>query len=379
VRCATTTNDEQPAIDRTKATEMKIIQIDKKNWEQGLKKLSDTYRLFGPVREGDFHNFRELVEGQLPDLSFLNTRLSPKSIIYPQSQVMFEYCLDESREDHHILKEVKTHDSAQAVIGIRPCDAKAFALVRLNFDTPEYRDPYWLKAYEATTLVGLACEAPCNSCFCTTAGCGPYHDEDLDILLIDGGDQYRAKVITAKGEAFVQAAGWTQTVEEKKAAKEIEAKKQAAEAKICTFVHTDRLRETETTELYNAPFWEDVSFSCINCGTCTYVCPTCWCFDIQDENRGDCGVRMRNWDSCMYPLFTLHGSGHNPRNTKLHRVRQRFMHKLKYYVDKYDAGIQCVGCGRCVRLCPVNIDIRRVCELMNSYASSADACQVSQA
>jgi sulfhydrogenase subunit beta (sulfur reductase) len=358
---------------------MKIIQIDKKNWEQGLKKLSDTYRLFGPVREGDFHNFRELVEGQLPDLSFLNTRLSPKSIIYPQSQVMFEYCLDESREDHHILKEVKTHDSAQAVIGIRPCDAKAFALVRLNFDTPEYRDPYWLKAYEATTLVGLACEAPCNSCFCTTAGCGPYHDEDLDILLIDGGDQYRAKVITAKGEAFVQAAGWTQTVEEKKAAKEIEAKKQAAEAKICTFVHTDRLRETETTELYNAPFWEDVSFSCINCGTCTYVCPTCWCFDIQDENRGDCGVRMRNWDSCMYPLFTLHGSGHNPRNTKLHRVRQRFMHKLKYYVDKYDAGIQCVGCGRCVRLCPVNIDIRRVCELMNSYASSADACQVSQA
>jgi sulfhydrogenase subunit beta (sulfur reductase) len=379
VRCATTTNDEQPATDRTKATEMKIIQIDKKNWEQGLKKLSDTYRLFGPVREGDFHNFRELVEGQLPDLSFLNTRLSPKSIIYPQSQVMFEYCLDESREDHHILKEVKTHDSAQAVIGIRPCDAKAFALVRLNFDTPEYRDPYWLKAYEATTLVGLACEAPCNSCFCTTAGCGPYHDEDLDILLIDGGDQYRAKVITAKGEAFVQAAGWTQTVEEKKAAKEIEAKKQAAEAKICTFVHTDRLRETETTELYNAPFWEDVSFSCINCGTCTYVCPTCWCFDIQDENRGDCGVRMRNWDSCMYPLFTLHGSGHNPRNTKLHRVRQRFMHKLKYYVDKYDAGIQCVGCGRCVRLCPVNIDIRRVCELMNSYASSADACQVSQA
>jgi sulfhydrogenase subunit beta (sulfur reductase) len=358
---------------------MKIIQIDKKNWEQGLKQLSDTYRLFGPIREGDFHNFRELVKGQLPDLSFLNTRLSPKSIIYPQSQVMFEYCLDESREDHHILKELKPNNAAQAVIGIRPCDAKAFALVRLNFDTPEYRDPYWLQAYEATTLVGLACETPCNSCFCTTAGCGPYHDEDLDILLIDGGDQYRAKVITAKGEAFVQAAGWTQTVEEKKAAKEIEAKKKAAEAKICTFVQTDRLRETETTELYNALFWEDVSFSCINCGTCTYVCPTCWCFDIQDENRGDCGVRMRNWDSCMYPLFTLHGSGHNPRNSKLHRVRQRFMHKLKYYVDKYDAGIQCVGCGRCVRLCPVNIDIRRVCELMNSYASSADACQVSQA
>ena len=83
---------------------------------------------------------------------------------------------------------------------------------------------------------------------------------------------------------------------------------------------------------------------------------------------------MRNWDSCMFPLFTIHGTGHNPRGTKLHRVRQRFMHKLKYYVDKYDVGIQCVGCGRCVRSCPVNIDIRRVCDLMNSYGTEKDSC-----
>jgi sulfhydrogenase subunit beta (sulfur reductase) len=373
---AITTDNPPPATDRSKALIMKVVQISKKNWADGLKKLSETYRLFGPVEEKGFHNFKELIEGQLPDLSCSNTRLSPKSIIYPQSQVMFEYGLDETREDHHILREVETNDSPRAVIGIRPCDARAFSLVRLNFDTPQYQDPYWLKAYEATTLVGLACEAPCRSCFCTTAGCGPYHDQDLDVLLIDSGDQYWAKVMSAKGEAFVQTAGWNRNVDEKAAAKEIDAKKQAAEAKICTAVQTDRLRETETTELYNAPFWEDVSFSCINCGTCTYVCPTCWCFDIQDENRGDRGVRMRNWDSCMFPLFTQHGSGHNPRNTKLHRVRQRFMHKLKYYVDKYDAGIQCVGCGRCVRLCPVNIDIRRVCELMNSYAPLKNACEV---
>ena len=355
---------------------MKIVQIDKKNWEAGLKKAAGTYRLYGPVKEGNFHNFRQLHQGQLPDLSCLNTRLSPKSIIYPQTEVMFEYSLDENQEDHHILKEANKDYSPQAVIGIRPCDARAFGLVRLNFDTPEYKDPYWLKAYEATTLVGLACEAPCSSCFCTTAGCGPYHEEELDLLLVENGDQYQAKVITAKGEAFVADAGWKSAVDEQAALKEIEAKKKAAEDKISAFVKTDNLREIETNDLYNAPFWEEVSFSCINCGTCTYVCPTCWCFDIQDENRGNSGCRMRNWDSCMYPLFTLHGSGHNPRNTKLHRVRQRFMHKLKYYVDKYDAGIQCVGCGRCIRLCPVNIDIRRVCGYMNSLAASKDACAV---
>ncbi len=355
---------------------MKIVKIDKDNWAEGLKQLAESYRLFGPVKESDFHNFKQLEPGQLPDLSCLNTRLSPKSIIYPQSEVMFEYSLDENKEDHHILKEVDKDYSPQVVIGIRPCDAKAFELVRLNFDTAEYKDPYWLKACEATTLVGLACASPCSSCFCTTAGCGPYHEDGLDLLLIDNGNQYWAKIISAKGEAFAAAAGWNAALDEKTALKDIAVKQKTAEDKISAFVKTDNLRQIETNELYNAPFWEEVSFSCINCGTCTYVCPTCWCFDIQDENRGSQGCRMRNWDSCMYALFTLHGSGHNPRGTKLHRVRQRFMHKLKYYVDKYDTGIQCVGCGRCVRYCPVNIDIRRVCGYMNSTTASADACEV---
>jgi ferredoxin len=222
--------------------------------------------------------------------------------------------------------------------------------------------------------VGLACDAPCSSCFCTTAGCGPYHEEGLDVLLVDGADHYLAKILTEKGQKLADAAGWETTTAADAAARQIETGRQEAEAKITAFVNTDKLKEIDTNEVYKAPFWEDVSFSCINCGTCTFVCPTCWCFDIQDENRGKAGMRMRNWDSCMYPLFTVHGTGHNPRGTKMHRVRQRFMHKLKYYVDKYEVGIQCVGCGRCVRYCPVNIDIRRVCDLMNNYA--ADACAV---
>ena len=353
---------------------MKIVQIKKTKWEDGLAGLSEAYRMFGPVKEAEFHNFAELTKGQTPDFSCLNTRLSPKSIIYPQSEALFEYSLDESREDHHIMKEVDTNYSPRAVIGIRPCDAKAVLLVRHNFDTPEYKDPYWIKACEATTMVGLACDSPCSSCFCTTAGCGPFHEEGLDVLLVDTGDDYLAKILTDKGEKLMLAAGWDTAADADDADRQIDTLKQEAESKISATVATDGLKQIDTTELYHAPFWEEVSFSCINCGTCTFVCPTCWCFDIQDENSGKSGKRMRNWDSCMFPLFTIHGTGHNPRGTKLHRVRQRFMHKLKYFVDKYDVGIQCVGCGRCVRSCPVNIDIRRVCELMNNYGAGEDTC-----
>ncbi len=174
-----------------------------------------------------------------------------------------------------------------------------------------------------------------------------------------------AKIISSKGENLLKSAGWDTETDAETADNLITTMKQKAEDAITTSVSTDQLKDKIINDLFNAPFWEEVAFACTNCGICTYVCPTCWCFDIQDEVYGLWGIRMRNWDSCMFPLFTLHGSGHNPRNTKMQRVRQRFMHKLKYYVDKYDNGIQCVGCGRCVRLCPVNIDIRKVCDLMN--------------
>ena len=346
---------------------MKIIRIDKKNWAGGLEKLKGSYRLFGPVKDNNFHLFKELDKGKLPDLNYLNTTLSPKSIIYPQSEAMFEYSLDEGKEDHHVMKEVKKDYSHRAVIGIRPCDAAAFLLVKRNFDTPEYKDPYWIRSYEATTFVGLACNNPQATCFCTSAGCGPFHEDGLDVLLVDAGDHFLAKIISSKGEKLLNAAGWETEANDNIAGERIEALKQEAEARITSFVTTDKLKDKKIIDLFDAPFWEEVAFACINCGACTYVCPTCWCFDIQDEVYGLCGIRMRNWDTCMFPLFTLHGSGHNPRNTKMQRVRQRFMHKLKYYVDKYDNGIQCVGCGRCIRLCPVNIDIRKVCDLMNGY------------
>jgi sulfhydrogenase subunit beta (sulfur reductase) len=346
---------------------MNVITINKQDWARGLDRAYDSYRLFGPVKQDEFHNFRELVKGELPDLKLLNTRLSAKSLVYPQSEKLFDFTLDESREDHHILKEIHKDYSPRAIIGIRPCDAKAFLLVKANFDTPEYKDPYWIQSYEATTFVGYACNTPCSTCFCTTAGCGPFSEQGLDLLLVDAEDHYLLKIITQKGEKFLNAAGWSSTADSDAASHKIETMKQAAEENITAGISTDKLKDKKTTELFEAPFWEQVTFACINCGTCTYVCPTCWCFDIQDETLGFSGIRLRNWDSCMYPLFTLHGSGHNPRNTNMKRVRQRFMHKLKYYVDKYGNGIQCVGCGRCIRHCPVNIDIRKVCDLMNSY------------
>jgi sulfhydrogenase subunit beta (sulfur reductase) len=350
---------------------MKVIKIEKSQWSQGLERLRETFRLFGPVQEKGSHSFRELAIGQKPDLTFQNTRLSPKSLVFPQSEAMLDYSLAPDDPERNIMKAAPKDYSPRAVIGIRPCDAKALVLVKMNFDTDEYQDPYWLNLYNATTLVALACDAPCRTCFCTSAGSGPYHEEGLDVLLVTRGDHYLAKVLTDKGADLLQKAGWTETAD----AQDIDASRQAAEAKITAGIETDALRDADTMTLHGADFWDDVAFACINCGTCTFTCPTCWCFDIQDEVYRKKGVRMRNWDSCMFPIFTVHTTGHNPRDTKTQRVRQRFMHKLKYFVDKFGQGIMCVGCGRCVRQCPVNIDIRKVSARMNAVGTQV-ACAV---
>ena len=340
--------------------------LSKKEWTEALKGLRSVYKVFAPVKEGDFHSFRLLKDGNQADFDFQNTRLSPKSVIFPQSERMFEYSLDENAEDAHILKEADKDFPPQVIVGIRPCDAFAFQLVKINFDNPQYQDPWWVQRMNATTLVGFACNEPCRSCFCTSVGSGPHSEKGLDALMVDLGDTFLVRSITPRGETFVEGLKPSRDADQALVKKAADLAK-VSENKISSKVPTDRLKEKVVTGLFDAPFWEKVAFACINCGTCTYLCPTCWCFDIQDEVWGKGGDRIRNWDACMFPLFTLHGSGHNPRDKKVQRVRQRFMHKLKYYVDKYGNGVACVGCGRCVQFCPVNIDIREVFELMNNY------------
>ena len=206
--------------------------------------------------------------------------------------------------------------------------------------------------------MSLACvHPPYRSCFCTSVDGSPTSTEGADVLVTDLGENYLIEFVTKKGEAllkyFGEASAADAASEEKKkaiaesAAKEVKSRVPGRAVKPILDVN------------FEHPFWNTIHGKCLACGTCTYLCPTCHCFDISDEVKGQDGVRIRNWDSCMFPLFTRETSGHNPRSSQKERWRQRVMHKFKYYVDNFDA-IACVGCGRCVMYCPVNIDIRKV-------------------
>ena len=344
---------------------MREVYITKEKFPEAVRKLMNQHRVFGPVSQGQYHELTELKASDEIDLTYQNTRLSPKGLFHPHSERMFQFSLAKGDPEAGIVKEAPKDYSSRLILGIRPCDAMAFRLVDVNFDTAAFKDPWWTRRRAITTIVGLGCNEPCRSCFCTSVGTGPFDPSGLDALLTDVGGGFILQAITEKGKELLDGISDGEPVPSAATEKAVQLKK-SAEAQLVTQFDPKAIAEKDMLELFNASFWDEVQFSCINCGTCTFLCPTCWCFDIQDEVCETQGDRIRIWDSCMFPLFTLHGSGHNPRSQKLQRVRQRFMHKLKYYQDKYQGGVACVGCGRCVKYCPVNIDIREVARLMTA-------------
>jgi sulfhydrogenase subunit beta (sulfur reductase) len=342
--------------------------LKKNDLEPILNDLIANYRVYAPVKEPEMVIFKEIEKAEDAYLDYTNSKRSPKYVFLPQFEEMFEF-----RKGEEGI-EVDTPDDIYqktVLFGVRPCDAMAASMLDSVFDWGEEDDIYYLARRENTTVVGLACLNPSSLCFCTSMGGGPFATRGLDILLVDLGNRYLVRSITEKGEALISQ--WkdggslpsTPPILFEGLIEADEADREAAErlekeaiAKIKSEVKLEGVKE-KLDGMFEDPYWDTLHLRCIGCGVCTYLCPTCHCFDITDEMRGRRGVRVRTWDSCMFPLFTLHTSGHNPRNSGKERMRQRVMHKFNYFVEKF-GDTACVGCGRCVRYCPVNIDIRAI-------------------
>jgi sulfhydrogenase subunit beta (sulfur reductase) len=320
-----------------------------------IGKLSAAATLYGPVKEGDYVVFRLLRQGEEPLADYANSRNAPKQFFFPPREELLKY----TRAGQSFTLTTVDGSTGEAVLfGVRPCDARSFVLLDMLFDQEQYRDPHYIDRREKTTVITLACvHPPYTTCFCTALDGTPTSGQGADILLTDLGEDYLAEFLTAKGERLLPRFGDLPVADAAASDRQQEIAARAA-AEIISPPPAKKIKPVLDVS-FEHKFWDTIHGKCLKCGTCTYLCPTCHCFDISDETKGESGARIRNWDSCMYPLFTKAASGHNPRPSQKERWRQRVMHKFKYYVDNFGA-ISCVGCGRCVQLCPVNIDIRKI-------------------
>ncbi len=320
-----------------------------------IHKLSKQMLVYAPIKDEDNVLFKILEEGMEPFMDYANTKNAPKNFFFPQTEIMMKYMRTERGME--LSEEVKGAREA-VLFGVRPCDARSFVLLDKVFNQEQYKDSYYMDKREKTTIVSLACvQPPYSTCFCTSVGGHPVSEEGADVLLIDIGDEYLAEFVTAKGEKLLEKIG-DLPVADGTADKEKKKLSESAEREITSHIPGEDIKSW-LDDNFDHPFWNTIAQSCLACGTCSYLCPTCHCFDINDEMKGDNGRRIRTWDSCMSWMFTQETSGHNPRTSQNQRWRQRVMHKFKYFVDNFNE-IACVGCGRCVRYCPVNMDIRKI-------------------
>ena len=339
-------------------SEAKSKIVEKSRLTLLLDALAQAYDLIAPVKRNNV-SFRQVESGSEVTLDYVNPVLSAKSTFFPQTETLFRFSRDDSREFG--IEPTGEADRSRVIFGIRACDARSLRLMDMVFDG-QHKDSYYLKRRKNTTLIGLACFDYVETCFCPTFGIDPASGEDVDILFSDIGDRFLVEASTEKGTALLEqfAEFFTEPRGDEGQLREGRKAGLAGMKKLDVERIADKM-----APLYEGDYWDNIGIKCLGCGICTYLCPTCHCFDIADVSLDEGGERFRCWDSCMFPEFTLMVSGENPRPNRKARVQQRFFHKLKYFHDRNNE-LACVGCGRCIRYCPVNIDISQIIEDVSS-------------
>ncbi len=273
-----------------------------------------------------------------------------KEIVFPPSETLFKWRQVKSSIE---IEENAASYKETVVIGARPCDAAALEIVDCVMGW-DYRDDLWFGRRQATTILTVACSQCDESCFCTAVGLSPKSSRGADWFLTPAEDGFEVDVLTQKGEALLKR--HEARCPEAKITAKIQVLRLENKVRANLDLEPDKIRRWLERH-FDDPLWKSLALRCHGCGACAFVCPACHCFDIVDEPEGiDHGLRRRNWDACQPALFTLHGSGHNPRKDQTARFRQRIMHKFSIYPARFGE-VLCTGCGRCVRICAAGMDL----------------------
>ena len=345
-----------------------MFKIAKSKLPELLKAIAAQQELFLPVNNNGQVNFAAWFEGCNADIETLKTVKSPKDMFFPQSETLYTV----KKEQHKLSVEPQTlADQNFVAFGMKACDIQGIKVLDKVF-LAEPVDTFYRARREHGTIVALACHEPEESCFCKVFGvdCA---EPDADVVMWNANDTLYWKAVTDKGTALTEELSGVLENADAADEKAVETEQENIRAIVEKLPYTNLSLEgwngNVTEEKFNSPVWEKLYKPCLACGTCTFVCPTCQCYDIKDYDTGHGIQRYRCWDSCMYSDFTMMAHGNN-RTSQMQRFRQRFMHKLVYFPANNDGMYSCVGCGRCVEKCPSSLNIVKVIKAFEKEAAN---------
>ena len=335
-----------------------MYKIAKENLSALFQSIAENQELYLPVEVSGQVNYKAWTPDAKVSLETLKTVKSPKDAFFPQSENLYTVQRDGKKLS---IQPEALKEQNFVVFGMKACDIQGVKVLD-NVFLSDPVDSFYAARREHGTIVAMACHEPEESCFCKVFGIDCAEPSaDVATWMVDG--ELYWKALTDKGEALTKAVESLLTEADGTDAEKLETEKTAIRAIVEKLPYSDLSLEgwngDALTEKFNSPVWEELYKPCLACGTCTFVCPTCQCYDIKDYDTGHGVKRYRCWDSCMYSDFTMMAHGNN-RTSQLQRFRQRFMHKLVYYPANNNGMYSCVGCGRCVEKCPASLNIVKV-------------------
>jgi sulfhydrogenase subunit beta (sulfur reductase) len=318
--------------------------------------------------------FEAVTDENLADvrLHLPNPYYPPKRYVFPHMQRMMRYTIGRTPIFEDAFDAPK-----RAIFGIRSCDVAGIAQLDLKFMGEQYRDPYYQKLREQLMLINVVCTDTAldidEDCFCVCADTGPAARASFDMQLMDLGDEIMAVAGSIQGEAFFKEKYFRKATEAHVARRREILAGVRQSFRTATSWYSGTTRLISTGEVSDEA-WEAVGRRCLECGGCSFVCPTCNCFTVTDRKVGEREKeveRVRLWDSCALSGFTRMAGGHNPRKAVHDRRNRRFFRKLAHYYVERQLSVICVGCGRCVNVCHGDVGMPTVVEILRRKSVEA--------
>lgn len=316
-----------------------------------LEKLAEEVEIFVPIEENEeivLKRWRKAENDGMPVLG----KYRP---VDPLKILLFQ-----PRND--VLTGLESKE--RILLGVKNCDLSAIQLLDRALLEGDFVGPVYKEFRERTLIISSDCTEAKSSCHCVLQGINPYPEEYYDVSSSSIGERLLLRAGNEKGERFLKlVAEKLRTFEEIPGVMDVLENQREKTRDLVKQINSQwSLGSKDASEKLNI-FDAKVVDSCIECGGCNFVCPTCYCFIMNDESVNESFSKVRTWDSCQLKGYARVAGGGNPRADLYKRFNHRYSCKFNYMVKQFDMS-SCTGCGRCIDVCPAGIDIRNTMRVM---------------